>query len=138
MHPTPQARQPFPTGPAPADPEFGLAADAARTSLYWRGLARSIRAGMTVHHTTARRCDDVARRYEREVLLVARRAELSGADLMDAQDDAQDDVQTSTPAPAAYPFDSTPAQTGARAAMEHAARHGRLAGLPACFSAGAA
>ena len=134
MHPTPQARQPFPTGPAPADTEFGLAADAARTSLYWRGLARSIRAGMTVHHTTARRCDDVARRYEREVVLVARRAELSGADLMDAQDD----VQTSTPAPAAYPFDSTPAQTGARAAMEHAARHGRLAGLPACFAAGAA
>jgi hypothetical protein len=129
----------FPTGPAPIDSEFARAANAARTSLYWRGLARSIRAGMTVHNTTARRCDDVARSYEREVTLAARRAELSGADALHAQ------AGTSQPSPApgadCYPFETTPAQAAGRAAMERAARCNALArwpqGLPATGRAAA-
>jgi hypothetical protein len=125
----------FPAGPAPIDSEFALAASAARSSLYWRGLARSIRAGMTVYNTTARRCDDIARSHEREVTLAARRAELSGADALDVQ--TSETAPHFTP-PGAYPFASTAAQASARAAMEHAARHGRLAALPACFAAGAA
>jgi uncharacterized OsmC-like protein len=88
MHPQAAQAHSFPVGPAPNPTEFADAAAAARQAIYWRGIARSMRNGMSVHGKTPERAETIARQHERLVAKAALRAEFSGQDLIEAQQQA--------------------------------------------------